>query len=144
MSVPDGLGPLALKVLESMEVAERLMGRAREPGAGVEIWHELGSLIDVDTYQRIAANRDARRFDEDVRLLHRTARIAEIEIVVRRIAEADGTVFVDALETVITGSDRFTVNTLGVVEFDAAGKIRRKTTYQQWDRPPTHVAKEAG
>jgi len=64
--------------------------------------------------------------------------------VVRRIVEAEGTVFVDAIETVVTANERFTVNTLGVVEFDTAGKIRRKTTYQQWDRPPLHVAREAG
>jgi len=40
-------------------------------------------------------------------------------------------------------NDGFSVNTLGVLEFDDAGKIRRSATFQQWDpqRVPTHVGR---
>jgi hypothetical protein len=49
------------------------------------------------------------------------------------------------IESLVTKDDRFSINTLGVVEFSDAGKIVRNTTYQQWDpqRVPGHVGRGA-
>ena len=143
-SVQDAadIGPLARKVLANQAVMRRLLARARQPDFSFAEWSELRADY-ADEYRRVAANRDSRDWDEDVRLRHQFARHYDLDIEVRRIAQIGRTVFVDTVETII-GPDGFSINTLGVVEFDADEKIIRTTTYQQWspDQVPRHVAQE--
>ena len=95
-------------------------------------------------FRRVAANRESRDWDEDIRLRHQFAVICDFNYEIRRIAEVGNTVYVDLIETMTTPDDSFSVNTLGVMEFNEPGKLRRNTTYQQWDpdRVPTHVGRQ--
>ena len=121
------------------------MRAAKQPGFEERAWDELAALYAVDVFERLAANRETRGWAEDVRLRHQFAVIADFHSEVRRIAEVGDRVYIDVIETVITKDDSFAVKTFGVLEFDAAGKIRRTTTYQQWDpdRTPSHVGRTA-
>lgn len=133
-------GRTALRV---MEITDRLVRAAKLPGFREEAWDELAALFDTDRYQRIAANRETRGWDEDIRLRHQFALVAEFGHEIRRIVETGDTVFFDTIEILVTKDDSFSINTLGVMEFDEAGLIVRNTTYQQWDpeRAPGHVGR---
>jgi hypothetical protein len=139
----DGLGPNGRKALRGLEITERLVRQAGQPGFTEERWSELAELYAGDEFRRIAANRESRDWDEDIRLRHQFALMAEFSFSIRRIAEVGNTVYVDTIETVKIDSAEFSVNTLGVIEFNQAGLIFRSTTYQQWDpgRVPGHVAR---
>ncbi len=137
------LGANGKTALRSLEIADRLVRAAKLPGFREDAWDELAALHAIDVFERIAANRESRGWDEDVRLLHQFAQLASFGHEIRRIAEVGNTVFKDVIETIVTKDDSFSVNTLGVLEFDDAGKICRSTTFQQWDprRVPTHVGR---
>lgn len=137
------LGRNGRTALRAMEITERLVREAKRPGFRKDAWQELAALHAVDIFQRVAANREARGWDEDVHLRHQFAVVADFSYAIRRIAEVGNLVYVDTIETVATGGDVFSVNTLGVLEFDDAGRIRKNTTYQQWDphRVPGHVGR---
>ena len=136
------IGPLADIVLANQAAMLRLIVRARQPGFCMEEWNALRAAY-ADDFRRIAANRDSRDWEEDLRLRHQFAQGYDLEIAVRRIAQVGRTVFVDAIETII-GPGGFAVNTLAVIEFDEDDKIRSTTTYQQWspDQQPRHLAQE--
>ena len=139
----EELGRNGRTALRMLEITDRLVHQAKQPGFSVDAWDELAVLVVVDEFQRIAANRESRGWSEDIRLLHQFALVAEFGHQLRRITEIGNTVFMDVIETIVTNTDSFSVNTLGVVEFDDAGKISRRTTFQQWDpkRVPTHVGR---
>jgi len=134
--------PLARKVLANQAVMRRLLARAKQPDFSFDEWSELRAAY-ADDYRRVAANRDSRDWDEDVRLRHQFAQSYDLDIEVRRITQIGNTVFIDTIETII-GPGGFSINTLGVVEFDNDGKIITTTTYQQWspDQVPRHLAQE--
>ncbi len=139
-------GPLVRKLLVNQAAMLRLLARARQPDFHFDEWSELRADY-ADTFRRVAANRDSRDWDEDIRLKHQFAQSYDLAIEVRRIAQIGRTVFVDTVETIISsgiGPGGFSVNTLGVVEFDKDGKIITTTTYQQWspDQIPRHLAQE--
>ena len=137
-----GIGPLARKVLANQALMRRLLARAQQPDFDFDEWSELRAAY-ADNYRRVAANRDSRDWDEDVRLRHQFAQSYDLDIEVRQIAQIGSTVFVDTIETII-GPGGFSVNTLGVIEFDEDGKITTTTTYQLWspDQVPRHVAQK--
>lgn len=138
-----GLGRNGQNALRTLEITDRLVRQAKLPGFGMAAWDEFAALVAVEAYQRVAANRESRGWDEDIRLRHQFALVADFEIEIRRIAEAGDTVFMDVIETIATKEDRFSVNTLAVLEFDGAGKLLRNTTFQQWDpqRVPGHAGR---
>jgi len=140
-----GLGPNGRAALRAMEITDRLVRQAKQPGFREDAWDELAALYAVEEFQRVAANREVRDWNEDIRLRHQFALVADFGHEIRRIAEAGDVVFVDAVETIVTRDNSFSVNTLGVIEFDRAGRIRKTTTYQQWDpqRVPGHVGRAA-
>lgn len=137
------LGRNGRNALRKLEITDRLVRQAKQPGFHEDAWDELAALVVVEEFQRIAANRETRSWGEDIRLLHQFALVADFSHEIRRITEIGNTVFIDVIETVVTEDDSFSVNTLGVLEFDDAGKIRRNTTFQQWDpqRVPRHVGR---
>lgn len=137
-----GIGPLARKLLRNQAAMLRMVARAKQPGFRVSEWDELRASY-ADGFRRIAANRDSRDWDEDVRLRHEFAQRYDLDIEVRRIAQVGRTVFIDTVETII-GPGGFSINTLGVVEFDEDERIITTTTYQQWspDQVPRHLAQE--
>lgn len=139
------LGANARTALRAIAITDRLVRQAKQPGFSTNAWNELAELHAVDEFQRIAANREARGWDEDVRLRHQFALVADFSYQIRRIADVGKVVFVDMIETLVTKDDSFSINTLGVVEFNGAGKIVKNTTYQQWDpqRVPGHVGRTA-
>ena len=139
------LGRNGQNLLRSLEITDRLVRQAKQPGFHEDEWNELVTLFAVEEFRRVAANREARSWHEDIRLLHQFALVAEFNHQIRRITEIGNTVFLDVIETIILKDDRFSVNTLGVIEFDAAGRIRRNTTFQQWDpeRVPVHIGRSS-
>lgn len=136
-------GPLAAKVLAFMSTIERLVARAKQPDFRMEEWDQLKDFVEPDGYERIAANRETRGWDEDLQLRDRFARIARFETEIRRIAEAGNIVYLDIIEHIILDHERFAVNSLGVFEFNDAGKLCRNISYQQWDpdRLPAHAGR---
>jgi len=140
------LGPNGRTALRSLEITDRLVRQAKRPGFHEDAWDELAKLVAVDGFQRIAANREARDWYEDVRLRHQFALVADFTHEIRRIAEVGNTVFMDVIESICTKNDSFSINTIGVLEFDNSGKIRSNTTFQQWDpqRVPGHVGRASG
>lgn len=137
------LGRNGRVALQTLEITEGLVKQAGQPGFSEDAWDELAALYAVDEFQRVAANRESRDWAEDIRLKHQFALIADFSHEIRRIAEVGDTVFVDTIETVGIDGESFSVNTLGVLEFNSEGLIRKATTYQQWDpeRVPGHVAR---
>lgn len=140
---PRPPGPLSAKVLEFMATIECLVARAKQPDFRMEEWEKLKEFVEPDGYERIAANRETRGWDEDLRLRDRFARIARFETGIRRIAEAGNVVYLDLVEHIILEHERFAVNSLGVFEFNDAGKLCRNISYQQWDsdRLPGHAGR---
>ena len=137
------LGPNGRAAVLGLEINDRLVRQAKEPGFRKDAWDELAVLYAVDVFRRIAANRESRNWDEDVSLRHQFAQIAGFEHDIRRVAEVGNTVYVDVIETIIMKDQTFAINTLGILEFDEDGLITKSTTYQQWDpdRVPTHVGR---
>lgn len=137
------LGPNGRAAVLGLEINDRLVRRAKEPGFSKDAWDELAALYAVGEFRRIAANRESRDWDEDVNLRDQFARIAGFEHEIRRVAEVGNTVYIDVIETVVTKEQSFAVNTLGILEFNEEGLITKSTTYQQWDpgRVPTHVGR---
>jgi hypothetical protein len=138
------LGPLGRTALRAMEITDRLVKKAKTPGFSLEEWDELAALVAVDEFRRVAANRESRDWHEDITLRHQFAVVCDFTYEIRRIAESGNVVYVDLIETITAKDGSFSVNTLGVMEFNEAGKLLRNTTYQQWDpdRVPTHVGRQ--
>ncbi len=127
-------GQLSQKVIEFIDTTARLVKRAKQPDFSPDEWNELAALVAVDEFERVSANKDGRNWQEDMALRSQWSANADFDSKIRRIKEAGNLVYMDIVENVTANGHTNSVNTLGIFEFNEAGKLRKVTAYQQLDR----------
>jgi len=125
---------LSQKVIDYFDTIARLVKRAKQPDFSQKEWDALAALIAVDSFERAAANKGSRTWQEDVVLRSQWSGTIDFDTEIRRMKEVGNLVYVDLVETITANGKTNIVNTLAVFEFDMAGKISRLLTYQQAEK----------
>ncbi len=126
-------GPLSRKVIEFIDTTARLVKRAKQPDFSPDEWNVLAALVAVDAFERVSANKGSRNWQEDMALRSQWSANADFDSKIRRIKELGNLVYMDIEENIRAPGQTTSVNTLGIFEFNEAGKLRKVTAYQQLD-----------
>ncbi|MBW8784475.1 MAG: hypothetical protein JF593_07520 [Novosphingobium sp.] len=134
-------GPLARKVFEYTEAIERAVPRAKDAGAGNDVWAEVEALIDIARFERVGNFKEVMTWPQYRAMLAQWGGTTEFWSNFRAITEAGNRVFLELEEhNTPKGGAESVVNSLSLYEFDGAGKLVHLDIYLQYLPPGMDAA----
>jgi hypothetical protein len=110
---------------------KRLVGSAKQPGAGADNWAPLAALVATEEFERVGNFKEVMAWPEYVQFLTNWAANSEWDASFKRVSEVDGRAYLELEERSEIGDFKSVVNSLTVFEFTDAGLIRHIDVYLQ-------------
>ena len=127
----QGNSELCGKVLDFVEIFDRVVRKAKQPGFTVADWAPLAELVAVDEFERVGHMMEVMKWPEYTRFVTQFATSLSWEGIFRRVQERAGVVYLELIERCAIGERVDVANTMTVYKFNAAGKLCHLDVYLQ-------------
>ncbi len=139
-AAPSSATTPTAKVLHLIHTMHGLVERGKTRGNVTDAdWEVLGDIVEFEDFERIGPFHDALDWAGYCAMLTGWVNHTEgWDPVIKRTAEAPGTVFAQCEEMLTQGDEVVPFYSLSMYDFNAAGKIHRISVYMQQDAPPDY------